>query len=99
MLSTTELIATLDTIPYPHGVSREERPTAMRAYNEKRGALIAQWKEWLHDVYADGFSTQAADVIYAKAWEDGHSSGYREVEMWYQELSDLVTKIKELDFA
>jgi hypothetical protein len=30
-----------------------------------------------------------AEVIYAKAWEDGHSSGFSEVEIYFSNLVDF----------
>jgi hypothetical protein len=30
------------------------------------------------------------DALFAKAWEDGHSGGYHEVELQYCGLADLV---------
>lgn len=99
MLSTEELREALATVKYPHGVAREERREAMKRYHDEQNALILQWKEWLQNQYADGFSTQAADVIYNKAWMEGHSDGYHNVESWYQELVEMVTQIKELDFV
>jgi hypothetical protein len=30
------------------------------------------------------------DKLFAKAWENGHSSGYHEVELIYCDLADLV---------
>ena len=31
-----------------------------------------------------------ADRLWEIAWSEGHSSGYGEVEIWYEELSELI---------
>lgn len=98
MLTTTELIAATDAIVYPShpgrtaaATVREEYNTALLEYRQSYRDLENQWALWLADEHLDnGVPIEVADALYRQAWEDGHSSGYNEVENRYQELANLV---------
>ena len=63
----------------------EEWEKKKAAYSAEEARLLEKFKQdALDDVGLKGHP--AADAIYAKAWEDGHSNGYSEV---YNELLDL----------
>ena len=34
-------------------------------------------------------------IIFEHAWEEGHSSGANEVEMYYNDLTELVEKVRD----
>jgi hypothetical protein len=60
-------------------------------------ALRAEFRKDLEDEFgitaalaAGSVTQEKADKLFNKAWEDGHSSGYREVALHYDELSELV---------
>lgn len=40
-----------------------------------------------------GLNEAQHGIVYALAWEQGHSSGYAEVEMYYGEFAELARKI------
>lgn len=41
----------------------------------------------------EGLSRKAAEIVYARAWEQGHSSGYSEVTMCASDLIDFAKEI------
>lgn len=65
------------------------------AYRQNVRDLQYKWQQWLHSEYACQFSQTVADKIFAKAWEDCHSNGYSNVEVYYDELVDFVYDIKD----
>lgn len=71
----------------PLGSSREER----QAYREAQESIRLSHRAWLENDYGtDTLSQRSRDVIYNKAWEDGHSNGFASVESEYQDLLDIV---------
>lgn len=42
-----------------------------------------------------GFDRPAAEIIFKKAWEDGHSCGYNEVESYIYDYADMVGQIMQ----
>lgn len=62
-------------------------------YYAQLASAEASWRAWLFSEYAWDLSEKTREKIYSKAWEDGHSSGYYEVEHHFSELCDLVTEI------
>lgn len=91
-MNTSQLIEATSNIQYPSfaGKTVAQIATERRDYNESIAHLEAGWKFWLAEEYAWDLNQKARDAIYAKAWSDGHSSGYSEVEHHYLELSELV---------
>ena len=58
-------------------------------YREKIRELENEFRSVLQHTYRlDG--NPKADKVWSMAWELGHSSGYSEVEIWYQKLAELV---------
>ena len=60
-------------------------------------AIRAEFKADLEDEYGvakaiteDRVTRKKADLLFAKAWDYGHSAGYREVDIHYGELLELV---------
>lgn len=98
-MDTKELTDSIDALTYPSYGDREERLAARQVYNEQRAKLEKQWKDWLHKEYAPSFSEDLHNHVYGKAWEDGHSYGYHEVEIHYEDLVDFVAKAIELNEA
>lgn len=58
--------------------------------------IEAEWKLWLYQDAAADLSTEASDLIFQKAWEEGHASGYEEVDNLFRELVELIRSVNEL---
>lgn len=71
----------------------EERTASRKLHGQRTGELEAQWRAWLADEYASDLSSVAQSLIYTKAWEDGHSSGYNDVEHYYSEHADFARQV------
>lgn len=89
-------------LPYPKSGdydTKEEWQAARRAYQESWGKVTQEFAEYLAATYAPWLVKQTQDMIWRKAWEDGHSSGYSEVENYYMDLAsfaeDAVTQNRE----
>ncbi len=96
MLTTVELREAANELVYP-SARDADLPAQRVAYYNQLEKLEIRWKEWLHEEYAPKLSTQAAAVLYTKAYQDGHASGYEEIENEYAELASLINKVKEID--
>jgi len=94
-ISTEEIRAAIASLPdYPNG--KDERGERDRIRTENRFAtnqLEKRWGAWLADEYASDVPAAAHAEIYRMAWDDGHSSGYEEVENRYQEYADFARKV------
>lgn len=55
--------------------------------------IALQFELYLHSVYLEQFPVEIADIVYQKAYEDGHASGYSEIETWYQEEAEFLRKV------
>lgn len=64
-----------------------------RIYNEAFAAIEAEWKIWLYQDAAADLSTEASDLIFQKAWEEGHGSGYQDVDGQFRDLVNLVRSV------
>ncbi len=93
MLNTQELRQATDEVHYPAKAPKETRTAEIKAYREEISRLEQQWKDWLAAEYLPQLSASKTDEVYRKAWEDGHSSGYQEVEYHYEELAVLINRI------
>jgi hypothetical protein len=93
MLNAHETIAAIDALDatnYPRDITnRDERLAAHRAYNEAVGKIVGEFKAYLADTYASSLPTAVQDRIWSKAWEDGHASGYSEIENHYIDNADF----------
>jgi hypothetical protein len=74
-----------------------ENPKDARARWSLQGQVDADFRKDLEDEYgitdalANGKVTpEKAGKLFNKAWQDGHSAGYGEVDIHYSELVDLV---------
>ena len=73
-------------LPY---ASRIENPAVYYAYYEQQNALEDKFKADLFDDLGITDNPKA-NLLYAKAWEFGHSSGYSEVYSYACDLVDLI---------
>lgn len=68
---------------------------ATKAWRKKDCALKEKYKTELFAICGHN-NTRINEKLWSKAWEDGHSSGYNEVEMIFTDLVDLVDEILKL---
>lgn len=66
---------------------------AQRAFNIKSATLQQQWHDDLYEYYGVDKDNPVIQKILGKAYEDGHSSGFQEVENHFSELLDFVQDI------
>lgn len=65
---------------------------------EHRAAVAridAQFKADLAREYLPGMPPVVTNKVFAKAWEDAHSDGYRRVESMYEDLADIVETVAQ----
>ena len=66
----------------------------MKKYHEEESTLLKKFRNDLAVENGLGDLPQAiSDLVYAKAWEDGHSSGLYEVESHYSELAEMILNV------
>jgi len=94
-LTTDEIVAQINALRLPgmEVTDKDKRNKAREKYRTDRADLAAQYKAALISEEASHLSEAAADAIYQKAWNDGHSSGYREVYDNFTELVELADLI------
>lgn len=66
----------------------EERKRKIKDYRQEQEKLVKEFKTDLSSALGTGFD-EVDDLIFSRAWEDGHSSGFSEVILYYEELSGL----------
>lgn len=65
-----------------------------KTYSRKQNERLMQFRQDLAiENGLDKFPKAISDKVYAKAWEDGHSSGLYEVATNYEELAEMVLDI------
>lgn len=78
-------------IDYPHTDDREERVRLRREYDAAHAELNREFAAQLAEEYLGEISETRrgpiAERTFQLAWEDGHSSGYYEVENRYMDLA------------
>lgn len=89
MLNAQETQDAINALPSVLGLPRDERVAQDLSNREARRGFEAQFRSYLEDTYASEIPAGAYGAIFSKAWADGHSSGYGEVEMHYQDLAEL----------
>lgn len=76
-------------------VARQNEEINTRIKNDKHwrsledNAMCDIIKASANDFYMQSFNKETLDIIFAKAWEDGHSSGYGDVYSTFRELIDM----------
>jgi len=98
MLDTNALNTAVKALTYPTydgAQTREELAQLRREYQEATGLLVAEWVEFLKDEHGYDLPAAAQSAVYSKAWEDGHSSGYQEVESCYMNLADFARTVRQ----
>lgn len=74
---------------------KNTRPITMTPEMEQRLRERGQEREMLaqdlkQKYLRPGIPDEVAERVFRKAWDDGHASGNHEVEMQYDELSEIV---------
>lgn len=64
-----------------------------KKYRARLGEISAQFAADLAKEYLPGVPQAASDLVFARAWEDGHSYGYQPVENAYEDLATLVLAV------
>lgn len=52
-------------------------------------------REALRAAYLPNVPAKISDLVFAKAWEDGHANGEHEVEQVYEDLAEIVMATRE----
>jgi|GEM_PF-3266265 len=77
-------------------INKKEIDEFLNRQRELESAAIAVWLKSLHDEYSDLTDGQF-NVIYCRAYDDGHSAGFDEIHNHFSDLYDLCkTFMKEV---
>lgn len=91
LLNATETDEAYRAVPYvPYG-----QPGHVE-YSEAQNAIEGQFRAFLHETYLEGYPEDVADIVYAHAYSEGHSSGFQEIENYYGEISITVTRVVDI---
>lgn len=74
----------------------EEYVKATYAYNEQHSLLRKQFRKDLKAHYLFDALEEYDDIIYSKAWEDGHAGGFGDVACHYEEMVNFVEEIVKI---
>lgn len=95
LLTTSELIAATDALPYP----RKPTPVQREEWNAAIRELESKWAAWLKKESAHRIPAPLHQELFEKAWDDGHSNGYEEVERYYNDYVDFAEHIIKIFIA
>lgn len=71
-------------------MSEQERRREARDRREREWEEVQAERVQIEAEYGTtGMSQRVRDLIWNKAWEDGHASGMHEVRMQYDDLADI----------
>jgi len=77
-----------------------KRISLVNAYNQEEVRLMNLFQEdlFLENVKSDNGVIaedvrKKAEIIFSKAWEDGHANGFYEVEMHFRDLVDFAKEL------
>jgi hypothetical protein len=65
---------------------------AHESYATHLKKVYDEWRRRVRSQYVD-VNDAVFEIIFAKAWEDGHSAGYGEVELYVDDYVDFATGI------
>ena len=66
------------------------RVKAFREHQAKQAAEEQALKAKLETEFAEGWGPATKKAVWNYAWEEGHSSGYSEVRIYYENLAGVV---------
>ena len=94
MLTTNEIDTAVRAVVWPGAnVNRADREAARVAYRAEVAGLERDWREWLEAEYAEGIPASLLTNIFDRAWAEGHSSGYQDVENHYEQIADFAREV------
>lgn len=70
--------------------SRKVNPVGREMYLSEERKLFNQFKQDLFD-YCGVSDNPKRELLFSKAWESGHSSGYNEVAIIFDDMVELIT--------
>lgn len=73
--------------------TKEEREAERARRSVATQAIMEEFKQYLHVEHGVNLNEKQHNIVYSKAWADGHSAGYSEVEHHYIELADFAREI------
>ena len=86
---TPEEIASIATVKADYEAAKMTYRELSDAYNADARLLDAQFRDDLEEEFGMKGHPKA-DILYSKAYEHGHSSGYSDIFSWYSDLHELV---------
>lgn len=98
ILSTEELEQAYKDTTYPKHTSKMAKDEHARLRQQWRvdiAALEARWRPWLFNEYLAGYDLPESlgDIVFTKAWDEGHSAGYHQVESEYQAVAEFAREV------
>ena len=96
MMNATEATEAGNAVKYPYwhkGKDLEGHRVDMALYRECQREIDEQFKTWLAVTYSPNMPEAADELIWDKAWADGHHAGYHEVESHYHDYAEFATAI------
>lgn len=76
--------------------ARDEKAAARKAAQEKRAAEAKEHYDRMYFGIGQplaGLNEAQHAIVYSQAWEQGHASGYEEVEDHYADLAEMARKL------
>jgi hypothetical protein len=73
--------------------TREEREAERVRRSAATQVILQEFKQYLYVEHGLNLNEKQHNLVYAKAWEDGHAHGYSEVENHYIELAHFAREI------
>lgn len=95
MLTTEEADAAYRAVPFP---KFDRNDPGRKDYHAQIAEIEAEWREWLEAEWASGLTKSLRDEIYRRAWDDGHSNGYCEVQGYYEDYANFAHFVLEVSW-
>ena len=87
MATVQELQTKFEGLTFPVGKANRE---AREIYRAQEAGLRVQLAAALAGEYASDLTARQQQIVFEKAWEDGHAYGYTEVENRYMDTMSFV---------
>ncbi len=62
-------------------------------YSSEQARITNEFKEYLVDEYAFNLPATTHSALWSKAWEDGHSYGFGEIESHYANIVEFAEEL------
>lgn len=73
--------------------ARRERSPELADLAERAQQAHTEWLDALREQHSPDLSLAQAEVIMELAWQEGHSSGYEQVEYHYSDYADMIARV------